>query len=61
MSARLGLRSFESLSILVLLGGVGWCQMKTQDAVQDVIGAFKGATWSHLESDTGREGIPSFA
>lgn len=43
MGASYGLRPFESLSIFVLLGGVGRCQMKTQDAVQDVIGAFKSA------------------
>jgi hypothetical protein len=43
MGARHGLRLFENLSILLLFGGVGWCQMKTQDAVRGVIDAFRSA------------------
>lgn len=43
MDVRHGLRSFRSLSILTVFCGVGWCQMKTQDAVQGVIAAFKSA------------------
>jgi len=43
MDARHGLRSFGSLSILAVFSGVGWCQVKTQDAVQGVIAAFKSA------------------
>ena len=35
--------SFAYLMIFVLLGDVGWCQMKTHDAVEDVIRSFQGA------------------
>lgn len=43
MGAGDGLKPFENLSILLLFGGMGWSQVNTQDAIQDVIDTFKSA------------------